>query len=330
MAGERLDMDLQSILETMKWELAVIDQQVSHALQARHPVLAEPLSHLGKTRGKKLRALLVYAAAELGSYQIDHLVRAAAAVEMLHLASLVHDDILDDSEVRRGVATLNRRWDTCTALLTGDFLYARCFSVLHPLGNEVMNVLLETIVNMVEGELRQLACREKLDTGVEEYLAIIKAKTASFLSACCHIGGLVGGLKPEAVSALRAYGENLGIAFQLRDDILDYAIPGPHWNKPRGDDLRRGIMTLPLITYLREGGDNVKPHLQRLWQDSNLEPSVINHLCDDIQASGVLARCTEWVDYYLQQALSHLDSLPPAPVLRQVATSLHLEPAHVS
>lgn len=318
-------MDLQLILSSMKWEIGAIDQHLAGVTNARHPVLSEPVSYLLTTDGKKLRAVLVYASARLGSYEPEQLIRAAAAVETLHLASLVHDDILDDSCIRRGKATVNLRWGIGTALLTGDFLYARCFSLLHTLGTEVMTVLLDTIVDMVEGELRQQQCRRNLGTTWEEYLAIIQGKTASFISACCTIGGIIGGLKPEQIDYLRNYGDNLGIAFQIRDDIIDYDIAKDLQGKPPGNDLRQGIVTLPLLAYLKECSGSERAALEQVVTNPDPDPMEISYICGQIRDSGVLARCAEWVDKYVDRALVYLDFLPPGPYLHQIANTLRLD-----
>jgi geranylgeranyl pyrophosphate synthase len=317
-------MELDSIISSMKWETAVLGDPLA-PMRNRHSVLTEPVSYLLETGGKKLRALLVYASAQMGSYRDNDLARAVAAVETLHLASLVHDDLLDNSHLRRGFTTVNHRWGSGTALLVGDFLYARCFALLQPLGEQVMTVLLETIVDMVEAELKQLTYQKNLHTEYQDYLAIIKGKTASFISACCQIGGLIGGLPPPSISWLNRFGYNLGLAYQIRDDTMDYALTDSSRGKPTGSDLRQGTVTLPLILYLQKCSPDARAEIDSLFRSNSPPPGQINQLCSRIRDSGVLTDCSQLVNDYLDQAAECLESLPIIPVLYQLVDYLRLD-----
>ena len=221
--------------------------------EAPNPALSQLVRHILAAGGKKLRPLLALLSAGVRSAADERAVRVAAAIEILHAATLIHDDVIDHAYVRRGIPTANSIWSNSLAVLTGDYLFAKCSYVIAELDSPVLDrMLARTVMRMVASETMQLSDLEQTAALEAEYYRKIKGKTASLLELCCEAGGLVGGAGAREQRALRAYGENLGIAFQIVDDILDIAGSEEELGKPVGGDLREGTLTLPIILFLRQ------------------------------------------------------------------------------
>ncbi|HHX77930.1 MAG TPA: polyprenyl synthetase family protein [Firmicutes bacterium] len=237
----------------MLQEMQQIEERITQAATATNSSLTKELAvRLLKQGGKRLRPFLVVLCASFGNYQKDALVDTAAAAELIHTASLIHDDIIDEAKERRGAKSLNSLWGNKWAVLTGDYLFATAFTLLvkHD-GLGVLEPMTRSISLMCEAEIEQLKrCRDKIIPTVEIYYNYIYKKTAHFLSACCLTGALVSGLGEEKSQALKNYGFHLGMAFQIIDDILDLA-PGANLGKPAGADLRQRTITLPLLLLLQ-------------------------------------------------------------------------------
>ena len=215
------------------------------------PLIRELGEYVALAGGKRLRPILVLLAARLGPAPSDRAVALGGLVELLHTATLVHDDVVDQAPLRRGRASANARWGDDASVLVGDHLYSRCMALLVRDGDlKVMDALASAMVSMTEAEVFQLERKRAGDLTEADYLRIIRQKTATFMAACCRIGGLAGGLDDRAVDALGAYGERLGIAFQIIDDALDFDADQARFGKTIGSDLREGKRTLPLIATL--------------------------------------------------------------------------------
>ncbi len=230
-------------------DLATVESELSRSIEADPPEVAEPMADLFAAGGKRIRPALVLLAAKCGgTYDPARLLPAATAVELTHTATLVHDDVIDRSPTRRGRPTISADLGDEPAIVIGDFYFAKAYEHAARTGvPEVVDILARTVMAICAGEVRQQAIRYRYSTGVDEYMRRIEAKTAMLLAACCDIGALLGGLGGAQRSALEAYGRELGLAFQIADDVLDYTATEGEVGKPIGHDVRDGFATLPLM-----------------------------------------------------------------------------------
>jgi octaprenyl-diphosphate synthase len=233
-------------------ELQSCEGEIGRALAASPvPLIRDLGEYVALAGGKRLRPILVLLCARLGEGGRARAARLGCVVELLHTATLIHDDVVDHAPLRRGRPSANARWGDDAAVLVGDYLYSRCMALLVADGDlAVMNALAAAMVSMTEAEVFQLERKRDGRITEADYLRIIRQKTATFMSACCRIGGFAGGLGPADVDALGAFGEHLGIAFQIIDDSLDFDADEARLGKAIGTDLREGKRTLPLIATL--------------------------------------------------------------------------------
>jgi len=233
LVGDDLKQVNQTILDRMHSPIALIPQLAGHIIAAG---------------GKRLRPLLTLGAAKLVGYEGDRHITLAACIEFLHTATLLHDDVVDESDKRRGRDTANAVWGNKPSVLVGDFLFARSFELMIADGSlEVMSILARASAVISEGEIHQLLTANNIETTESEYLQVVGAKTAALFAAATRIGGVAANRPTEELEALEAYGRNLGIAFQIADDFLDYSAREADLGKSVGDDFRDGKLTLPVI-----------------------------------------------------------------------------------
>jgi octaprenyl-diphosphate synthase len=233
-------------------ELRACEAEIGRELGASPVALIRELTeYVALAGGKRLRPILVLVCARLADGPLARAVRLGTVVELLHTATLIHDDVVDRAPLRRGRASANARWGDDASVLVGDHLYSRCMALLVADGDlRVMNALAAAMVSMTEAEVFQLERKRDGRLGEADYLRIVRQKTATFMSACCRIGGLTGGLPADRIEALATFGEHLGIAFQIIDDSLDFDADQARLGKAIGADLREGKRTLPLIVTL--------------------------------------------------------------------------------
>jgi octaprenyl-diphosphate synthase len=243
-------------VERLQAALAADMAQVNALIHARMtsehaPRIPEVAAHLIDAGGKRLRPLLTLAAARLCGYEGDHHVRLAATVEFIHTATLLHDDVVDESARRRGRPTANLLWDNKSSVLVGDYLFARAFQLMVETGQvRVLDILANASAVIAEGEVLQLSVASNVSTGEETYLQVIRGKTAALFAAATEVGAVIAGAPEAQVAALRAYGDALGLGFQIADDLLDYGGLSASLGKNVGDDFRERKMTLPVIRAL--------------------------------------------------------------------------------
>jgi geranylgeranyl pyrophosphate synthase len=229
-------------------DLAAVEAELRESIAADPPEVARPMAEMFAAGGKRIRPALVLLAAKLGDYDAARLTPAAAAVELTHAATLVHDDVIDRSPTRRGRPTVAAILGDEPAIVIGDYYFAKAYEAAARTGvAEVVDILARAVMTICAGEVRQQAVRYRYSTTSAEYMERITAKTATLVTACCDIGGLLGGLDPERRAAIRDYGLHLGIAFQIADDVLDYTGTEDEVGKPIGHDVLEGLATLPLI-----------------------------------------------------------------------------------
>jgi len=272
--------DLQRVNQTV---LAYMDSPV-----ALIPQLA---GHIIAAGGKRLRPMLTLASARLCGYQGDRHLGLAAAVEFIHTATLLHDDVVDDSNLRRGRATANSVWGNQASVLVGDFLFSRAFQLMVADGSlRVLEVLSNASAVIAEGEVQQLMTNNNIGTTEVDYLSVVSAKTAVLFAAACQVGAVVAGRPREEEQALEAYGRNFGIAFQLVDDILDYSAEEANLGKSVGDDFREGKMTLPVVLAYERASEAERDFLRRCLEE--LEQSE-----EDLKrAIAIMDRCDALAD----------------------------------
>ncbi|KOV74281.1 geranylgeranyl pyrophosphate synthase [Streptomyces sp. AS58] len=231
--------------------LAAVEEGLLEATKSEVPFITEAAQHLVRAGGKRFRPLLVMLSAQFGDPYAPGVVPSAVVVELTHLATLYHDDVMDEAAVRRGVPSANTRWGNSVAVLTGDFLFARASHILADLGPEAVRVQAEAFERLVTGQILETAGPTDGRDPVDHYLDVLGGKTGSLVAVSCRFGAMMSGAEDPVVDVLTQYGERLGVAFQLADDVLDIASDSHESGKTPGTDLREGIATLPVLR-LRE------------------------------------------------------------------------------
>jgi octaprenyl-diphosphate synthase len=258
-------------------DMARVNQLIVDRMQSDVPLIPELAGHLVAAGGKRLRPLLTLASARLCGYEGDKHIGLAAAVEFIHTATLLHDDVVDESDLRRGRETANAVWGNQASVLVGDFLFSRSFRLMVESESlRVLDILANASAVIAEGEVAQLITANDTATSEEDYLFVIRSKTAALFAAACEVGALVADHSTASTPALEQYGANLGIAFQLVDDYLDYAATDDSFGKGIGDDFREGKITLPVVLAMRRGTDEEHAFWKRTLesceqQDGDLE-----------------------------------------------------------
>ncbi|MGH3331701.1 MAG: polyprenyl synthetase family protein, partial [Nocardioidaceae bacterium] len=239
-----LDPDLESRLRARMHDVEVA---LEEAIQSEATFVTEAARHLMHAGGKRFRPLLVLLAAETGDPQTDGVVTSACVVELTHLASLYHDDVMDEAALRRGAESANARWDNLVAILTGDFLFSKSSELTARLGADAVRIQAETFTRLVEGQILETLGPGEGEDPLEHYLRVVAGKTGSLIATSARYGARFSGAPLEVEEALTAYGEKVGTAFQLSDDILDIASESKESGKTPGTDLREGVPTLPVL-----------------------------------------------------------------------------------
>jgi heptaprenyl diphosphate synthase len=314
-----------SLEDSISAGMAGVEDLLWRTVRSDLPLLSETSAHLISAGGKRFRPMLALLSAHCGDPSVDGVAQGATACELTHLATLYHDDVMDEAKLRRGVESANARWNNNIAIIAGDFLFAAAAKLTSILGEFVIDLQAETSKRLVTGQLREMVGWSPGLSAEEHYMKIISDKTASLMSASCQIGAHVAGCCDEEIAILGRYAEELGLAFQLSDDVLDI-IGGPALGKSVGSDLREGVMTLPVI-YAREAPGS---------QDGRLLELLDSDLADDqdklSEAIGLLAkhpamdRSRDAVREHVALAIEALEPLPDIAAkgaLRAVARTMH-------
>ncbi len=244
-------MTIQDVFQYYAGDLGQVEAFMEREFRSEVALIPEISRYLIGSGGKRFRPMLLMACANLSGYRGERSARLAAVLEFIHSATLLHDDVIDEGRLRRGKASANTVWGNAASVLVGDFLYSKSFRILSDDGNlDVLRLMSETTNIMSEGEVFQLVRSGDAGITEEDYLTIIEKKTAILMAAACAIGGILGGIGPERVAALRRFGLLLGMAFQMTDDTLDYLAEESQFGKTIGKDLQEGKLTLPLIVAL--------------------------------------------------------------------------------
>ena len=300
---------LQAILAT---KMDAVNTEIRHRMASEHaPRIPAVTDHLVGAGGKRLRPVLTLATANMLGYQGAHDVRLAAAVEFIHTATLLHDDVVDESAQRRGRPTANLMWDNKSSVLVGDYLFARSFQLMVETDNlRVLDILANASAVIAEGEVLQLSVAQNLTTTKETYLQVVRGKTAALFSAATEAGGVVAGADAATTRALYEYGDALGIAFQIVDDVLDYGGASSNLGKNTGDDFRERKLTLPLILAHGAADEAGRAFWARTIEKGRQEEGDLETAMGLIQSTGALAKARNEAVMWADRARNALASLP--------------------
>lgn len=278
-------------------------------------MIPEVANHLISSGGKRLRPMLTLATAALAGYQGEGHVKLAAAVEFMHTATLLHDDVVDESDMRRGRPAARMVWGNEASVLVGDFLLGQAFKMMVEVGSlRALDILSTAAAVIAEGEVMQLAAAKNTATTEDEYLAVIRGKTAELFAAACEVGPVIAGKPKAEQAAARAYGMNLGIAFQLVDDALDYGGKSQKLGKNTGDDFREGKITLPVVLAFRRGSEQERAFWKKVLVDSAIEDGDLETATGFMTRHGALADTIERARHYGDMAKDALALFPDSPM----------------
>ena len=268
------------------------------------------VSHISQTRGKQLRPILLLLISGAFDNTSNKAVRAALAIETLHITTLIHDDVVDESLLRRGKQTLNSIWGNKLAVLVGDYLYAKVLNILVDIDDkEILKTISSVAQEMGEGELLQQENAREYNLTEDRYYEVIRKKTAVLFSACCKIGAIESNASNEEIKTMDLFGEYLGIAFQIQDDILDYS-KELNTGKTYGNDIREQKITLPLIFGLNNATEKQKDEIRELYHKETITQQEVDSIIDTITNLGGIAKAKETIDMYINKAYNLVDCLP--------------------
>ncbi len=302
-------------------------ERVNRAIveKMQSPVLLIPqvAGHIIAAGGKRLRPMLTLAASRLCGYQGDRHIGLAACVEFIHTATLLHDDVVDESDLRRGSATANAVWDNKASVLVGDFLFSRAFELMVADGSlDILAILSEASSVIAEGEVLQLMTANDTETTEEDYIEVIQSKTAKLFAAATEIGAIMGERPLAEREALKNFGHNLGMAFQLVDDVLDYAAGQATLGKTVGDDFREGKITLPVVLALRAADDDGKAFWRRTLEDLEQKKGDLRRAITLMERSGALHATLDYARRYGATASQALEPFPDGPEKQALQESI--------
>ena len=314
LAGGKRAPSLDPLIALVAADMNAVNAVILARMQSKVALIPELAGHLIAGGGKRMRPMLTLASAALLGYSGARHHKLAAAVEFIHTATLLHDDVVDLSEMRRGKRAANLIWGNPASVLVGDFLFSRAFELMVEDGSlKVLRILSNASAVIAEGEVDQLTAQRRVETDEEHYLRIIGAKTAALFAAACRIAPVVAEAGEAAEDALDAFGRNLGIAFQLVDDAIDYASDEATMGKGRGDDFRDGKVTLPVILAHARGSTEERAFWKAAMQGERISDDDLAHATRLIADSGALSDTMERARLYGRRAI---DALAPFPAGR--------------
>ena len=278
-------------------------------------MIPEVANHLISSGGKRLRPMLTLAMAHLAGYAGEGHIKLAASVEFMHTATLLHDDVVDESELRRGKLSARMVWGNEASVLVGDFLLGQAFKMMVEVGNlTALDILSSAAAVIAEGEVMQLGAAKNTATNEDEYLAVIRAKTAELFAAACEVGPVLAGRDKAEIAACRSYGMNLGIAFQLVDDALDYGGKSAKLGKNVGDDFREGKITLPVVLSFRRGSDAERAFWNRTLGEGQVEDGDLDHAIGLMTKHHAIEDTLGRARHYGAIAMDALALVPPSDI----------------
>jgi octaprenyl-diphosphate synthase len=315
--GRKGRPSLAALTALLDDDLRQVNALIVQKMQSPVAMIPQLAGHIVAAGGKRLRPMLTLASARMCGYTGNRHVALAACVEFIHTATLLHDDVVDDSHLRRGLATANAVFGNKASVLVGDFLFSRAFQLMVEDGSlAVLSILSNASAVIAEGEVLQLMTANDTATTEHAYLEVIKAKTATLFAAACHVGAVVAGRPKVDEDALDAYGLNLGIAFQIIDDVLDYAAQQATLGKTVGDDFREGKITLPVVLSFLRGDEKERQFWRRTLEDLDQEESDLATAIALMEKHGSLRDSVERARHYGAIARDALGVFPDGPEKR--------------
>lgn len=316
---------LNRLAERLAEDMTAVNATIIGKMHSDVPLIPELASHLIAAGGKRIRPLLTLACTALFGYQGTRQHKLAACVEFIHTATLLHDDVVDESSQRRGKASANAIFGNEAAVLVGDFLFSRSFQLMTEDGSlEVLKILSDASAVIAEGEVMQLTTANNIETSTEQYLQVIGAKTAALFAAACEVGGVIAGRPAQDCKALRDYGEYLGVAFQISDDVLDYGADAARLGKSLGDDFKEGKMTLPVIIAIEKGDESERAFWARVMgTPEQQQPQDLATAMELLQKHDALVLALREAEAYAAKGVACLKTLPEGPIRQDLGDLIH-------
>jgi len=296
-----------------------VEELLHREVHSEYHFVSETSLHLIDAGGKRFRPLFTLLSAQVGPAATSaEVVRAAAVVELVHLATLYHDDVMDSATMRRGAESANHRWDNTVAILTGDFLFAHASRLVADLGPDAVRIIAETFAELVTGQMRETRGPAAGEDAVRHYLKVIDEKTGSLIATAGRFGGMFSGCRPEHVDSLQRFGSVIGAAFQISDDIIDIASPSLDSGKTPGTDLREGVHTLPMLYALADPG--CPPRLRELLAAPITADAEVEEALTLLRSGPGIPRAKDTLTGYAEQARAELGKLPACPAVEALTT----------
>ncbi|WP_060678884.1 heptaprenyl diphosphate synthase component II [Virgibacillus halodenitrificans] len=303
-------MKLAKTYGYLKKDLDLIEQSINKVIQADHSVLREASIELLKAGGKRIRPIFVLLSGRFGECDIERLKTVAVTLELIHMATLVHDDVIDDADIRRSQPTIRRLYGNRIAMYTGDYILARALEEITTLNDiAIHRILSKTIVEVCVGEIEQIKDKYNYNQGLRDYLRRIKRKTALLIATSCQLGALAAGVSRKDANRLYQYGYYIGMSYQIIDDILDFTSSPKELGKPVGNDLLQGNITLPVLFAMEDESFNSK--VKNLFsQKEEITETDIQPILSHLHSTNAIERSYEMSNLYLEKALHMLDKTP--------------------
>jgi heptaprenyl diphosphate synthase len=302
----------QKIFREITSDLKKVERELDRFLKVDDPILSQTCIYLLQAGGKRMRPGFTLLSGKFFDYRFEKILPVAMALELIHMATLVHDDVVDASLTRRGRPTLAAGWGNTVSVATGDYLFAKALELIVKIDDiQVSEIIAKVAIEMCQGEIQQIKCSYDIEQNYKQYLYRIQRKTALLIGLCCKLGAMVSNANTRQVWIMNNYGHCLGIAFQIVDDILDITADPKVLGKPVGGDIRQGIITLPMILAL-----NTSPHqgrLKQLLSKEDKSEEEVEEVVQMIKQSGAIEESRRIVDRYIDKAIRNLYELPDIP-----------------
>ncbi|WP_349369034.1 polyprenyl synthetase family protein [Salinarimonas sp.] len=308
---------IEALVSLVAADMGRVNEMILSRTGSDVTMIPEVANHLISSGGKRLRPMLTLAAGQLSGYRGDGHVKLAASVEFMHTATLLHDDVVDESDMRRGKIAARVKWGNEASVLVGDFLLGQAFRMMVEVGSlRALEILSDAAAIIAEGEVMQLAAAKNIETTEDNYLAIIRAKTAELFGAACEVGPVIAERPKSEAEACRSYGMNLGVAFQLVDDALDYGGAAAKLGKNVGDDFREGKITLPVVLSVRRGTDADRAFFRRTLERGEIAERDLEEALSIMRRNKALEDTVARARHYGAMARDALGIYPDGPMKR--------------
>ena len=326
-SGDRID----ALKNLVSDDLQRVNRVIIERMQSQVPLIPQLAGHIVAAGGKRLRPVLTLASARMFGYEGQRHINLAASVEFIHTATLLHDDVVDESELRRGLDTANAVWGNKPSVLVGDFLFSRAFQLMVADGSlHVLRILSDASAVIAQGEVHQLLTSNNTETTERDYLQVIEAKTAALFAAACQVGAVVAERSVEEEEALSRFGQGLGIAFQLVDDVLDYSAEQQALGKTIGDDFREGKVTLPVVLAYKRGDETEKTFWRRCIEDLDQHEGDLDHAMSLLTKHGCLTDSVARAESYAADAREAMTMFDDGPIKNTLLDALEASLARAS